>query len=85
MLLDLHHEVVEVDELGADGQAAERGLVQDFVEAVVVLDELRQGALREEDVTHVIKTKHITWSSNRFFTACFFSAGRIKEQLVKLN
>lgn len=60
MLLDLHHEVVEVDELRADGQAAERGLVQDFVEAVVVLDELRQGALREEDVTHVSKAKHIT-------------------------
>lgn len=60
MLLDLHHEVVEVDELGADGQAAERGLVQDFVEAVVVLDELRQGALREEDVTHVSEAKHIT-------------------------
>lgn len=56
MLLDLHHEVVEVDELGADGQAAERGLVQDFVEAVVVLDELRQGALRGEEVTTLVNT-----------------------------
>ena len=46
MLLDLDHEVMQVDELRARGQAAERGLVQDLVEAVVVLDQLRQGALR---------------------------------------
>lgn len=46
VLLDLHHEVVQVDELRADGQAAERGLVQDLVEAVVVLDQLSKSALR---------------------------------------
>ena len=40
VLLHLHHEVVQVDELGAHGQAAEGGLVQDLVEAVVVLDQL---------------------------------------------
>ncbi len=48
MLLHLHHEVVQVDELGADSQAAERRLVQDLVEAVVVLDELGQSALHQE-------------------------------------
>ena len=46
VLLHLHHEVVQVDELRADGQAAERRLVQDLVEAVVVLDELGQSALQ---------------------------------------
>lgn len=49
VLLDLDHEVVQVDELGADGQAAERRLVQDLVEAVVVLDQLGQSALQQED------------------------------------
>lgn len=48
VLLDLDHEVVQVDELGTDGQAAERGLVQDLVKAVVVLDELSQGALQDK-------------------------------------
>lgn len=47
VLLHLHHEVVQVDELRADGQAAERRLVQDLVEAVVVLDQLGQGALQQ--------------------------------------
>lgn len=42
MFLHLHHEVVQVDELGAHGQAAERRLGQDLMEAVVVLDELCQ-------------------------------------------
>lgn len=49
MLLHLHHEVVQVDELGADGQASERRLVQDLVEAVVVLDQLGQSALQQEE------------------------------------
>lgn len=49
VLLHLDHEVVQVDELGADGQAAERRLVQDLVEAVVVLDQLGQSALRQEE------------------------------------
>lgn len=40
VLLHLHHEVMEVDELWADCQAAERGLVQDLVEPMVVLDQL---------------------------------------------
>lgn len=40
VLLHLHHEVMEVNELWADCQAAERGLVQDLVEPVVVLDQL---------------------------------------------
>lgn len=48
MLLDLYHEVVQVDELRADGQAAEGGLVEDLVEAVVVLDELGEGTLQQE-------------------------------------
>lgn len=49
MLLDLDHQVVQVDELGADGQATERRLVQDLVEAVVVLDQLGQSALQQEE------------------------------------
>lgn len=40
MLLHFHHEVMQVDELRADRQAAERGLVQDLVEPMVVLDQL---------------------------------------------
>lgn len=48
MLFDLHHEVVQVDELRTDGQAAEGGLVEDLVETVVVLDELGEGALQQE-------------------------------------
>lgn len=40
VLLHLHHEVMQVDELRADRQAAEGGLVQDLVETVVVLDQL---------------------------------------------
>lgn len=48
MLLDLHHEVMQVDELRADCQAAEGGLVENLVEAVVVLDELGEGALQQE-------------------------------------
>lgn len=46
VLLDLDHQVVQVDELGAHGQAAERRLVQDLVEAVVVLDQLGQRPLQ---------------------------------------
>lgn len=49
VLLHLHHQVVQVDELRAHGQAAERRLVQDLVEAVVVLDQLGQSALRQEE------------------------------------
>ncbi|KAG9333682.1 hypothetical protein JZ751_010672 [Albula glossodonta] len=45
VLLDLHHEVVQVDELRAHGQTAEGGLRQDLVEAMVVLDQLRQRPL----------------------------------------
>lgn len=48
MLLDLHHEVMQVDELGAGRQAAERRLTEDLVEAMVVLDELGEGALRRQ-------------------------------------
>lgn len=47
VLLHLHHQVMQVDELGAHGQAAERRLRQHLVEAVVVLDELSQGPLVE--------------------------------------
>lgn len=49
VLLHLNHEMVEVDELWTDGQAAERRLVQDLVKAVVVLDELSQSALQDKE------------------------------------
>lgn len=39
---------MQVDELRADGQAAEGGLVEDLVEAVVVLDQLGQRPLEGE-------------------------------------
>lgn len=48
VLLHLHHQVMQVDELRADRQAAEGGLVQDLVEAVVVLDQLGQRPLEGE-------------------------------------
>lgn len=45
VFLHLHHEVVQVDELRAHSQAAEGRLGQDLMEAVVILDELRQRPL----------------------------------------
>lgn len=45
VFLHLHHEVVQVDELRANGQSPEGGLVQDLMETVVILDQLGQGAL----------------------------------------
>lgn len=47
MFLDLDHEVVQVDELRAHGQAAEGGLGQHLVEAMVVLDELGECPLED--------------------------------------
>ena len=44
--LDLHHDVVDVDELVLDLHALEGVVVQDLLEAVVVLDQLHQGPLR---------------------------------------
>lgn len=46
MLLHLDHQVVDVDELRADREGLQRGQRQDLVEAVVVLDQLRQRPLR---------------------------------------
>lgn len=55
VFLHLHHEVVQVDELRAHGQAAERRLGQDLMEAVVVLDKLRQRPLVETHAhTHTV-------------------------------
>ena len=45
VFLHLHHEVVQVDELRARRQAAECRLVEDLMEAMVVLDQLGQSAL----------------------------------------
>ena len=49
--------MVQIDELGAHGQAAERGLREDLVEAMVVLDELSQRPLVEMADNHNIR-KH---------------------------
>lgn len=38
--------MVDVDEVGAGGEGAEGGQGQNLLEAVVVLDELRQGTLQ---------------------------------------
>lgn len=57
MLLHLHHQVVQVDELRSDGQAAERGLVQDLVETVVVLDQLSESALRGKTKSETVFPK----------------------------
>ena len=46
VLLELHHQMVDVDEVGAGGEGAEGGQGQNLLEAVVVLDELRQGTLQ---------------------------------------
>jgi len=40
VFLDFHHEVVDVDELGPDGQRSEGSLGQDLLEPVVILDQL---------------------------------------------
>lgn len=49
MLLEFHHEVVNVDELSPGGEGAELGLGQDPVEAMVELDQLGQGSLGGEN------------------------------------
>ena len=48
MAFHLHHQVVDVDQFPTDRQALERRLRQSLLEAVVVLDQLGQGALWEE-------------------------------------
>ena len=58
MFLDLHHEVVYVDELAAHGQGLEGSLRQDLLEPVVVLDEVGQGCLRGEGGGGRVNTKH---------------------------
>ena len=58
MLFHLHHEVVQVDELGAHRQAAEGGLGQHLVEAVVVLDQLGKRPLEARQVSTVRGGKH---------------------------
>ena len=45
VLLDLNHDVVDVDEFTAYGQSLVWVLRQDLLETVVVLDELAQGKL----------------------------------------
>lgn len=47
MFLDFDHEVVQVDELRAHGQAAKGGLGQYLVEAMVVLDQLSERSLED--------------------------------------
>lgn len=79
VLLHLHHEVVQVDELGAHGQAAERRLVQDLVEAVVVLYELGESALqREEAAQRLLRGRVHSGGTEYFGVNCSFSpAGRL--------
>lgn len=71
VLLYLHHEVVQVDELGAHGQAAERRLVQDLVEAVVVLDELGESALQREEEVERGDFTTPTFTAGDVCTSCF--------------
>lgn len=45
VFLNLHHEMMDVDEFSSHTQSFERVLRQDLLEPVIVLDELRQGTL----------------------------------------
>lgn len=59
VLLELHHEVVNVDELSARREGAELGLRQDPVEAMVELDQLSQGSLDDTgSISEVGETPH---------------------------
>lgn len=59
VLLKLHHEVMNVDELGPGREGAELGLRQDPVEAMVELDQLGQGSLDDTGaVSEVGETPH---------------------------
>lgn len=49
VFLDFHHQVMEVYELRAHCQTAKRGLGEDLMETMIVLDELGQCSL--EDTT----------------------------------
>ena len=44
--LDFHHDVVNIDELIFDFHSLEWVLVQDLLEAMVILDQLHQGPLQ---------------------------------------
>lgn len=48
VLLELHHEVVNVDELGAGRESSELGLRQHPVETMIKLDQLGQCSLVRE-------------------------------------
>ena len=47
--LDLHHEVVDVDQLSTNGQALEGRLRENLLETMVVLNQLRECTLRGEE------------------------------------
>lgn len=48
VLLELHHEVMNVDELGPGRESSELGLREHAVEAMIELDQLGQGSLVRE-------------------------------------
>lgn len=59
VFLQLHHEVMDVDELGPGWECAELGLGQHTVEAMVELDQLGQRPLDDAgSVSKVGKTPH---------------------------
>ena len=47
-LFDLHHDMMNIDQLSSDGHVFERSLRENFLEAVVILDQLSQGALQQK-------------------------------------
>lgn len=59
VFLQLHHEVMDVDELGPGRECAELGLGQHPVEAMVELDQLGQCPLDDAgSISEVGKTSH---------------------------
>lgn len=59
VFLQLHHEVMDVDELGPGRECAELGLRQHPVEAMVELDQLGQRPLDDAgSISEVGKTSH---------------------------
>lgn len=70
MPLDLHHEVVDVDQLSTNGQALEGRLRENLLETMVVLNQLRECTLRgregggEEGEGRERGKRRTTWTLN---------------------
>ena len=62
MLLDLHHQVMDVDKLSTNRQTLEGRLRENLLESMVVLNQLGQSTLwniKQYKELHIISYKHV--------------------------